>query len=148
MNKLKLSSLTEARKKSNVCRAIANNDVTALKKALDCNSNGDGEVNVQLCTGETPLLLAILNKNEQAVRLLLQHGADVNMEGAYYDLEPDINDTCVCRRLLPSVAAVESCNVDIAETVLERARGCYVCYWLQVGETVHTGYQATCCTTG
>jgi hypothetical protein len=126
---------------------IANNDVTALKTALDSCSDGDSEVNVRLCTGETPLLLAILKKNEQAVRLLLQHGADVNMEGAYYDLEPDINDTCVCRWLLPSVAAVESCNVDIAESVLERACG-VVCYRLQVEETVYIGYQATCCTTG
>lgn len=59
------------------------------------------------------MLFAILNKNAQAVRLLLKYGADISMKGIHY-IKSDRSHSCS-----PVVAAVESEDVDTALVVLE-----------------------------
>jgi ankyrin repeat protein len=111
-----LTTLIETRQSSN---AIMSDDVSDLGTALATDSKS--HVNVHLMTGETPLLYAILTRDTQAVKWLLEHGADVNIEGAYYEMEPDVGDMCVARWLSPVYAAVECGDVDITEAVIERA---------------------------
>jgi ankyrin repeat protein len=120
-----LINLIKAREENNICRAIGNNDLDTLEAVLVAGSNDDreSEVNVRLSTGETPLLFALLKKNVQVVRSLLQHGADVNLEGAYYRTEPDISEKCVSCWLSPASAAVDSDSVDIAEAVFDNFCG-------------------------
>jgi ankyrin repeat protein len=114
-----LTNLIETRQSSKLFNAIMSDDVSDLGTALATDSKS--HVNVHLMTGETPLLYAILTGDTQAVRWLLEHGADVNIEGAYYEMEPDVGDTCVARWLSPVYAAVECGDVDITEAVIERA---------------------------
>jgi ankyrin repeat protein len=118
-----LINLIKAREENNICRAIGNNDLDTLEAVLVAGSNDDRESEVRLSTGETPLLFALLKKNVQAVRSLLQHGADANLEGAYYRTEPDISEKCVSCWLSPASAAVDSDSVDIAEAVFDNFCG-------------------------
>jgi ankyrin repeat protein len=114
-----LTNLIETRESSKLFNTIMSDDVSDLGTALATDSKS--HVNVHLMTGETPLLYAILTRDTQAVKWLLEHGADVNIEGAYYEMEPDVGDTCVARWLSPVYAAVECGDVDITEAVIERA---------------------------
>jgi hypothetical protein len=116
-----VANIREARKANSLLQAITDGDHIALDTALA--SVSVSEVNMRASTGETPLLYAILTASVHACQLLVSHGADVNMEAAYYEMEPDVSDMCVCRWVSAVHAAIDCGNCDIVECVLEQVSG-------------------------
>jgi ankyrin repeat protein len=114
------AKLSEAREANSICKHFSSYkcDLEQLKETL---SDGDkNDINTHMSTGETPLLYAILEQDIEAIQLLLQYDADVNMAGAFYDAFVNSEETHTSHWMSPAQAAVLCEDVDIANTVLEK----------------------------
>lgn len=74
---LSLWRLFTAVETTDICESIQNNDLTTLRTLL---AKSPEYSTSQLISGKTPLICAFAHNNLEAVRLLLQHGADINEE--------------------------------------------------------------------
>src|SRR5262249_17723678 len=79
--------------------------------------------NVRNRAGETALHAAVFRDDGQLVRLLLNHGAQVNLGNRHRKTPYDISgDGSVIRDLLAPLHRATECPIPTAEAVLERLR--------------------------
>ena len=100
------SEFSMPRKTSMLYTAIEWNDTVRVRKLLSETGDGSVDVNKYVDTGETPLLVAVIARRAPIVKLLLEHGADVNKASKN-------------TRFTPLFASVASGDVDMVKLLLE-----------------------------
>jgi hypothetical protein len=110
--------LSATRENSSLFRAINVGDLTNIR-AREIGEQLDN-INAHLSSGETPLLFAVALKSVQSVFTLLELGADIHLEGAYYGLEPDVMQNLFSRWISPIQVVVEQDDVKMIEAILDQ----------------------------
>ncbi len=100
-----------------LCRAVRTGDLELLKERI---AAGDDVDQVRAVTRDTPLTLAVQERDEEMIRLLIEAGADVNHRGFSMPLSFALPDLRVARLLLAAGADPHERGLD-CRTPFERA---------------------------
>jgi len=99
------------RKEDALFRAIADNDLGKIRKLLDEGASVNAREPDQ---GATPLILAVIGGNQNIAKLLISHGADVNL-GDSLNTTPLIYAVALHKKNMVELLVLKGADLDIKD---------------------------------